>query len=164
MQIVRFLFSCVFAQQIIEQDVHIIAVAIQNTVNVDITALHTVKHHIITADKVTVFAANISDRGKWRSQLCKAFQLVDRIHNAICYALRGGTVLKLRYDVVPDIIQITAGLERIMNSILHALLRGSAPSYRPVTASLPFRRSSALLQAHSSGVWSPAFSHNPAYP
>ena len=49
------------AQQIIEQDVYIIAAAIQNTVDIDIAALYTVKHHIIAADKVTIFAANISD-------------------------------------------------------------------------------------------------------
>ena len=152
------------AQQIIEQDAHVIAAAIQNTVNVDIAALYTVKHHIIATDKVTVFAANISDRGKRRSQLCKDFQLVDCVHNAICHALRGGTVLKFRYDVVPNIIQITAGLERIMNFILHALLRGSAPSYRPASASLPFRRSDGPLQAHSSISGLPAFSHSPAYP
>ena len=55
------LFICVFVQQVIEQGAHVIAAAIQNTVDVDIAALHTVKHHIIAADKVTVFAANISD-------------------------------------------------------------------------------------------------------
>ena len=36
--------------------------------------------------------------------------MINRIHNAIDYVLRSGTVLKLRYDVVPNIIQITAGL------------------------------------------------------
>ena len=51
------------AQQIIEQDVYIIAAAIQNTVNVDIVALHTIKHHIIAADKKTIVSSYICNRG-----------------------------------------------------------------------------------------------------
>ncbi len=72
--------------------------------------------------------------------------------------LRSRMVLKFRYDVVPNIIQITMGLGRIMNSILHSLLRGNAPSYRPVSTSLPSRRSVGLLQVHSSGGWWLVFS------
>ena len=48
--------------------------------------------------------------------------------------------------------------------ILHSLSCGSAPSYRPASASLPFQRSDGLLQARSSGGWWPVFSHSSAYP
>ena len=36
--------------------------------------------------------------------------MVNRIHNAIDHMFSSRTVLKLRYDVVPNIIQIMAGL------------------------------------------------------
>ena len=35
----------------------------ENTVNVDIAALHTVKHHIIAADKKTIVSSYICNRG-----------------------------------------------------------------------------------------------------
>lgn len=58
-----FLLGCFLAQQILEQDAHVIAAAIQNSVNIDIVALHTVKHHIITADKKTIVRSYICNGG-----------------------------------------------------------------------------------------------------
>ena len=64
-EVCRFLllFACFFAQQIFEQGAHIIAAAIQNTVNADIAALHTVKHHIVAADKKTIVCSYIYNGG-----------------------------------------------------------------------------------------------------
>ena len=55
----KILFTCFFAQQVFEQDAHVIAAAIEDTVNVDITALRAVEHHIIAADKKTIVRSDI---------------------------------------------------------------------------------------------------------
>ena len=44
-------------------DAHVIAAAIQNAVNVDIATLHTVKYHIIAADKKTIVCSYICNGG-----------------------------------------------------------------------------------------------------
>ena len=65
METCRFLilFGYFFALQAFDQDAHVIAAAIQNMVNVDIAVLHTVKHHIIAADKKTVVSSYVCNRG-----------------------------------------------------------------------------------------------------
>ncbi len=44
------------------------------------------------------------------SHFCEIFQRVNRVYNAIDHELRSRTILKFRYDVIPNVIQITTRL------------------------------------------------------
>ena len=56
-------FTFELGKAVFEQAAHIIASSIENAVNVDIATLHTVKYHIIAADKKTIVCSYICNGG-----------------------------------------------------------------------------------------------------
>ena len=87
-----------------------ITAAIQDSVDINVPAVYSVENHIVAAHKEAIVPADISNRGQRSTHFRKILQAIDRIQNAVHHALCRHAVLALRHNIVPYVVQITAGL------------------------------------------------------
>ena len=106
------LFVCFIWLRITEQNTHIIAAAIQNTVYINIFSISPVKHKVISAYEETVIAFCVCDRGKRSPCISLVFQDADFLCDS-AYGFQGSVrVFKFFCDIGFDFGQVILRLFR----------------------------------------------------
>ncbi len=156
------LFGCFFANPVFKQGSHVIPVAIQNTVNIDVVPIRPVESHIVSANKETIIAGYICDGGKRY-----AYQRMVTEHtNRFCDFTYHGDCCLWIFQISCNIVLNVRKVILCLIGEVQIIHRGSqgVPPQHPRSASLFPRRTYGLWQARSSDAGWPVFFRNRAYP